>query len=295
MIGQVLLTVVPVIVVALVGYLYARRVGTEVTAINRVNTDIFLPALIFSALASRQFDARLDGWLILATSVIVIGSGFVALPMARWLAVDAKTFCPPMMFSNSGTLGLPLALLAFGESEFANAMLLFVTTNLLFFTLGAYLIGRDVPWRRILWSPVVLATFLGMGCGMLALPVPELVMLPARLLGDVALPLMLFTLGVRMTGVRRADLRVGLAGALICPLSGLVVAGLLIPWIPVTAGHQALLLLFAVLPPAVVNHLLAETYRRDPEQVAAIVVVGHLLSLLFVPLGLSLGLAGAAG
>jgi hypothetical protein len=63
----------------------------------------------------------------------------------------------------------------------------------------------------------------------------------------------------------------------------------------VTAEHQALLLLFAVLPPAVVNHLLAETYRRDPEQVAAIVVVGHLLSLLFVPLGLSLGLAGATG
>ena len=295
MIGQVISTVVPVIAVVLVGYFYAHRVSTDVASINRVNMDIFLPALIFSALATREFDANLDGWLVISATVIVIGSGFVALPIARWLAVDAKTFCPPMMFSNSGTLGLPLALLAFGESEFSNAMLLFVTTNLLFFTLGAYLIGRDVPWRSILSSPVVLATFLGMASGMLSLPMPEFVMVPAKLLGDVALPLMLFTLGVRMTAVRRSDLRVGLAGALMCPLSGLIVAGLLIPWLPLSADHHALLLLFAVLPPAVVNHLLAESYRRDPEKVAAIVVVGHALSVLFVPLGLSLGLATATG
>ncbi|WP_428604257.1 AEC family transporter [Sedimenticola sp.] len=295
MIGQVLLTVLPVLVVVMVGYLYAHKVGTDVDAINRVNMAIFLPALVFSALATRRFDAQLDGWLILATVVIVVGSGLLALPIARWLVVDAKTFCPPMMFSNSGTLGLPLALLAFGEAAFSNAMLLFVTTNLLFFTLGAYLIGRNVPWRQILLSPVVLATFLGMGCGMLALPMPEVVMVPAKMMGNVALPLMLFALGVRMTAVRRSDLRVGFAGALICPLSGLVVAGLLIPWIPLSAEYHPLLLLFAVLPPAVVNHLLAETYRRDPEQVAAIVVVGHLLSVLFVPLGLSLGLASFSG
>ncbi len=80
-----------------------------------------------------------------------------------------------------------------------------------------------------------------------------------------------------------------------CPLSGLVVAGLLIPWLPLSTDHHALLLLFTVLPPAVVNHLLAESYRRDPEKVAAIVVVGHVLSVLFVPLGLTLGIASAAG
>ncbi|MBK8894355.1 MAG: hypothetical protein IPN64_09900 [Propionivibrio sp.] len=90
---------------------------------NRLNTEIFLPALVFSALATRRFDAGLDGWLIAATAIIVIGSGVVALPIARWMRVDAKLFCPPMMFSNCGTLGLPLALLAFGEREFPHAML----------------------------------------------------------------------------------------------------------------------------------------------------------------------------
>ncbi len=294
MIGQLFAIVGPVILVVLVGYAYARRKGAEVDSLNRLNTDIFLPALIFASLSGRTFDAIQDGWLILATTVIVIGSGVVALPVARWLSVDAKTFCPPMMFNNSGTLGLPLALLAFGDQAFSNAMLLFVTTNLLFFTIGAYLIGRNVPWHQILVSPVVLATVFGMIWGVFGWPLPDLVRLPVKLLGDVALPLMLFALGVRMTAVRRRDLRIGFTGALICPISGLVVAGLLIPWLPLAAEHHALLLLFAVLPPAVVNHLLAESFRRDPEQVAAIVVVGHALSVLFVPLGLILGLAGSA-
>ena len=174
-------------------------------------------------------------------------------------------------------------------------MLLFVTTNLMFFTLGAYLIGRDLPWRRIASSPVVIATALGMACGMLEVTLPRPLLVPLKLLGDVALPLMLFTLGVRMTGVRRGDLKVGVAGALMCPITGLVVAGALVPWLPLAAEHRALLFLFAALPPAVVNHLLAESYRRDPEKMAAIVVIGHAASVLFVPLGLSIGLASAVG
>lgn len=295
MIEQVISTVVPVMAVVVAGWVYAHRIRIDVAAANRLNMDVFLPALVFVALATRHFDAGLDGWLVAATAIIVIGSGIVALPFARWLHVDAKTFCPPMMFNNCGTLGLPIALLAFGESEFSHAMLLFVTTNLMFFTLGAYLIGRDLPWRRIVGSPVVIATALGMACGMLDVSLPRPILVPLKLLGDVALPLMLFTLGVRMTGVRRSDLKVGVAGALMCPITGLVVAGALVPWLPLAAEHRALLFLFAALPPAVVNHLLAESYRRDPEKMAAIVVIGHAASVLFVPLGLSIGLASAVG
>lgn len=295
MLNQLIVTMIPVMVVVLAGFAYAHRTRIDLSAANRLNTEIFLPALVFSSLATRRFDATLDGWLVAATAIIVIGSGIVALPIARWMRVDAKTFCPPMMFNNCGTLGLPLALLVFGEGEFSHAMLLFVTTNLMFFTLGAYLIGRDLPWRRVLTSPVVIATTLGIACSLADLTLPRSLLLPVKLLGDVALPLMLFALGVRMTAVRRADLKVGIAGALVCPITGLLVAGALVPWLPLAAEHRALLFLFAALPPAAVNHLLAESYRREPEKMAAIVVMGHVASVLFIPFGLSIGLLGASG
>ncbi|MBK7356657.1 AEC family transporter [Propionivibrio sp.] len=295
MIDQLISTMIPVTAVVLIGFAYAYNTHVNVSVANRLNTEIFLPALVFSALATRRFDAGLDGWLIAATAIIVIGSGVVALPIARWMRVDAKLFCPPMMFSNCGTLGLPLALLAFGEREFPHAMLLFVTTNLMFFTLGAYMIGSDLSWRRIIASPVVMATVLGILSSLLELPLPRIVLHPVKLLGDVSLPLMLFSLGVRMTAVRRSDLKVGFAGALVCPMAGLLIAGLLVPWLPLAAEHRALLFLFAALPPAVVNHLLAESYLRDPEKMAAIVVIGNAVSVLFIPFGLSIGLVSMTG
>ena len=48
--------------------------------------------------------------------------------------------------------------------------------------------------------------------------------------------------------------------------------------------HQQTLLLFGALPPAVVNFMLAEQYQREPDQVASMVMVGNLMSMLFIPL-----------
>jgi hypothetical protein len=48
----------------------------------------------------------------------------------------------------------------------------------------------------------------------------------------------------------------------------------------------AQLVLFAVLPPAVLNYILAERYNQEPEVVAALVIWGNLLSLLVIPLTL---------
>jgi predicted permease len=48
--------------------------------------------------------------------------------------------------------------------------------------------------------------------------------------------------------------------------------------------------LFASLPPAVLTFMVAEQYQQEPDQVAAIVLLGNLGALLFVPLGLWLGL-----
>ncbi|HEV7856603.1 MAG TPA: AEC family transporter, partial [Herminiimonas sp.] len=49
--------------------------------------------------------------------------------------------------------------------------------------------------------------------------------------------------------------------------------------------------LFASLPPAVTCFMMAEQYRQEPDKVAAIVLLGNLAALIFVPIGLWLGLA----
>src|SRR5258706_79720 len=58
----------------------------------------------------------------------------------------------------------------------------------------------------------------------------------------------------------------------------------------VPAGQFAELLLFASLPAAGLNYLLGERYQQEPERVASLVLIGNAFAIVFVPLGLTLGL-----
>jgi hypothetical protein len=107
----------------------------------------------------------------------------------------------------------------------------------------------------------------------------------------MTIPLMLFALGVRMLDVSLAGWRIGVLGAVLCPLTGLAGALLVSPLLQLDSQQHALLVLFGVLPPAVLNFLMAELYRQEPERMASIVLIGNLASLLFVPLGLAVALA----
>jgi malate permease and related proteins len=99
----------------------------------------------------------------------------------------------------------------------------------------------------------------------------------------VVIPLMLFSLGVRMTGIGLRDWRIGVIGALACPLSGLVVAWGVGQVVTLEASQMAQLFVFSALPPAVLNYMLAERYNIEPQRVAAIVLLGNLASVLIIP------------
>src|SRR6516165_10049734 len=118
MIERILGIFLPVLVVVLVGYGYARRFRPDMTWVNRLSMQVLAPALVFSALASKSFDVASSRLLMLATVGVVVGSGLLAWPVARVLRVQARTFVPPMMFNNCGNMGLPLAVLAFGDAGF---------------------------------------------------------------------------------------------------------------------------------------------------------------------------------
>ena len=110
------------------------------------------------------------------------------------------------------------------------------------------------------------------------------------MLGDAAIPLGLFTLGVGFASFRVERWSVGIVGALLCPLSSLLVIWPLLGVLGLPPEQRGLLLLYAALPPAVMNFILAERYQQDPGLVSAIVVGGNIASLGFVPLALYLGL-----
>jgi predicted permease len=292
MVERILEIVLPVLAVAAVGWVYGHWVRPETAGANRMNMDVFVPALVVAAMTSRDFDLWANRGLVLGGAAVVLGSGLIAWPAARLLRVDPRTFVPPMMFNNSGNMGLPLALLAFGPSNLPAAVALFVTSNLLHFTVGTSIVRGAARLGPALRSPVLLASFAGVALSLLGWRPPGIARVALDMLAAIALPLMLFTLGVRMAAAPPREIGVGLAGAVLRPLAGLAVAFAVAPFLPLSPVQRSMLYLFAGLPPAVFNFLIAEEHGREPEKVASVVLLGNLASLAFVPLALWLGLRG---
>lgn len=288
MTAQILATLLPVFLITGCGALYGRFRAPDIRNLNTLNMELFVPILVFVVLADGQ--APLDEYagLALAGVVVVLGSGLLLWPLVRWLRLEPKTFLPPMMFNNSGNMGIPLLLLAFGDAALPAAVVLFIVEMLLHFTVGLYMLSPQTPLWRVLRMPIVLASLAGLGVNLAGLPLPGWLLEAMHMLGGVCIPLLLFALGVRMLGIDFSDWKTGLLGAVLCPLSGLVLALPMI-WLLGLSGLQAASLwVFAALPPAVLNYLVAEQFRQEPHSVASLVLIGNLGSLVVMPAVLAL-------
>ncbi len=258
--------------------------------VNRLSMTVLAPALIFSALAGKDFDLAGNRMLILGSIGVVVGSGLLAWPIARLVRVDARTFVPPMMFNNCGNMGLPLAVLAFGRPGLAAMVLMVVASTLLQFTLGSRIVSRHAEWRALATSPMIIASALGLLFAAFSWKVPAALMPGLKMLGDATLPMMLFALGARLIDLSSRGWQLGVLGAVVCPLAGFAAAYLAQSALRLPAAEFAQLMLFASLPPAALNYLLAERYNQEPERVASLVLIGNAFAIVFVPLGLTLGL-----
>jgi len=282
--------IIPVFLIVGIGYGYARRQAPDLGGFNRVALDVLAPLLVYTALASKDFHLADHIPLLVGGAVLILGSGLLAWPLSRVFKVSPRTLVPVVMFNNCGNMGLPLALLAFGPQHFGAAVALFSISNLLHFSLGARLTSAAARTRDLLLSPLMIGTLLGFASAMTDIRPPELAMTGMRLLGDALLPMMLFALGVRLTSLTRQGVALGLVGALARPIIGLAI-GLPLAWaLGLEGAAKGQLLLFAALPPAVIQYMLAERYHQEPEKVAAMILLGNALALVFVPLALALGL-----
>lgn len=291
MLLRIVAIIFPVFAIVAVGFFYARRKRPDMAFANQLNMDVFVPALVFAALAGKSFDLTAYWPLAAGGVIVVLGSGLLTWPLAKLLQVDSRTFLPPMMFNNSGNMGLPLMLLAFGEQALPAAVVLFFVENVLHYSLGTWMLDHHAKLWNLWRVPVIAAALAGLAVSLLKIELWSPLYIAIKMLGDVSIPLLLFSLGVRLTSSGIKDIKLGLIGAAACPLAGMALAWACAPLLGLQGSQAGMLLIFGALPPAVLNYIFAELYKQEPEKVASIVMVGNVAALIFVPLALALALA----
>ena len=285
----VLEIVSPVFLLAAIGFTWVKA-GFEyrIQFVTRLAMTVAVPALIFVALMKSEVDLIALGQLTLASVVAYGGIGLVGGALLAVLRLDQRTYLAPFMFGNTGNLGLPLALFAFGQPGLERAVVLLAVSAVLSFTIGIWLVAGRGSFLKILREPMIWATLPGAFFLWMGWETPTFLTNTLELVGQMAIPMMLITLGVavaRLTPGRvQAAIGLSILKLLICAAIGWGV-GTLFQLDEVSFG---VLVLQISTPVAVTAYLLAEKYGADAEAVAGFVVVSTLISVAGLPLLLAL-------
>jgi hypothetical protein len=279
--------VFPIFAIIGVGILYGRRHNPEMKVVNTVNMDVFVPMLMFTVLVEQTADFAAYHSLLLGAILVVFASGAVAIPIARAIGVNPKTFCPPMMFSNVGNLGLPLMVLAFGKEALPAAVIMFLASTGIHFSFGMWLLSGQNNLFVLLRTPLIVAVILAAAVNLLNITIPEAAMIPITMMSKVSIPLMLFSLGTRLAYADLKEWRVGLVAGIASPIVGVALVFIVSQFLTLTPLQQGVLFLFGAQPPAVLNYIFSERFNIEPAKVAAIVVIGNALTVISLPLALA--------
>ena len=282
---EVVQIVLPVFQLALVGCAWTRLGWAyDVAFVTRLSMTLSTPCLIFMALVRSDVDPRLLRDTVLAAVGAYVVVGVVCWLLVRLLALDLATYWAPLSFGNTGNLGLPIALFAFGQAGFDLAVVIFAVMAILSFTFGVWVVaggGNPVTAVRepLVWGTVLGALFLTFGW-----TVPASLGASLDLVGQMAIPLMLLTLGVAIARLQPRALGqalilclVKLAICVAAPLGVGLAFGL--PRLPL-----GVLVLQVATPVAVTSYMLAAKYEAEADAVAGLVVVSTLLSVAALPL-----------
>jgi malonate transporter len=292
--------IVPVFLAMGCGYMAGKIRLTQVADAAVLNAFVYwiaLPAILFKATASQPLSKIVEPSFLavilvatLLTYATVLLAGMVrgrgSSPTAYMRAFAAS-------FGNTGYMGIPLFLVAFGPDRLGPAILVTVvvnTINIIFTVLGLEWARRSGPGQiaglravaiACARNPLIVAPLAGLAWWTcfhgLFRPIAGF----CDLMGSAAGPCALFAIGLSLSGQR---LRAGLGEALGLSLFKLIYQPvicwlLILVWFPMDPFWTEATILIAALPTGSVAFVLSQKYGIYTNGVASAVLVSTAFSL----------------
>jgi malate permease and related proteins len=287
----------PIFLVASVGFLLARHLHVDVRSLSRITFNAFAPCLVFTLIVTSRLSAGEFGRIVAFTVLLVAGMGVLARVVGAAFRLDRPTlagFLIVVMFSNAGNYGLSVVLFAFGRDVLARAVVYFVTSAMLMYTVGSVVASSGRRGLRgalhgllqvpALWGVVAAGIVVGAG-----ITLPPALSRPVELLGNAAIPAMLLVLGMQFEKGAVPE-RPGLVAAasalalLASPALGILLAGL----VGLEGIARQAVIVESAMPTAVITTIIALEFDVVPRFVTSVVVVTTILSPLTVSILIAL-------
>ncbi len=289
---QLAAQLLPVIVCTGIGvYWGVRKKAYPAEFVSNLAISIATPSLVFYTLVSTQLDNATLSKVALATLLLIVIMALIAAALLRLLQLPVLFLLPCATFPNAGNLGLPMSQLAFGDEGLVIAVALFAIFSFVQHTLAVSVLvwanRRDTSVQTVKRSFPYAVALMGGSAVLLkafAISVPAPILNSAKMVGSLAVPMMLISLGYALSTIRQSSVAEGarLAGARLLTgwLSGLVLLRLLdLPELVAEVLVQQVL-----MPVAVVNYIYTQRFTPHGNTAASAVLISTLAFALMAPL-----------
>tara|TARA_B100001939_G_scaffold336752_1_gene340226 strand:+ start:10173 stop:11048 length:876 start_codon:yes stop_codon:yes gene_type:complete len=284
MFSELFAIIAPVFLIALIGYVLVRQ-GMEFPSdfITRMNMNIGAPALVFNGIMGMGDKIFAASDFFIAAFIAIMGLLLVSLAVTTFAGLPRRGYVIALYSTNSGNMGLPLCLFAFGEQGFGLGVAFFAVSVIFQFTLALFiahgnLTAASLTRVTLLWGIALAFAFI-----LTDTTPPAWFSNTTQLLGGLTIPLMLLTLGASL-----ARLKVDKSGGLILLSFFKILIGVGIGYFTAvlfgfTGIERNVLILQSSMPVAIFSYLLASQYNRNPQDVAAMVLISTLMSTISIP------------
>ncbi|MBM3505190.1 MAG: AEC family transporter [Alphaproteobacteria bacterium] len=282
--GDLFAVIAPVLITAAIGYAWSksgRAFDTEF--ITTIVLTIATPCLVFSSLTRLPVAVETMAQVAVAYLVVLVLLGVGGAVFLRLVGWPAHSYLPAIMFGNLGNMGIPLAMFAYGEAGLALAVAGFAIHSVGQFTVGVSVASGSMSVRQLSRTPVVYGVIAALPLVVFEVRPPLWISNAAQLLGSMVVPLMLLTLGVALARLKVQRLGRSVVIAFVRLGGGLAAGFAAASLLGLEGTARGVLIIQAAMPLAVFNYVFAQRYKREPEDVAAAIIISTIVSFSTLP------------
>ena len=277
----------PVFFIIGVGYFIGKKKpNLDTTFITDYSSNFGAPALFIFAITSSGVTYSIFAEYFLYSLIAIICFSIIGIFFLILMKKDYVRELPPFILPNTGNMGIPICLFAYGTLGMGVAAAISSVVVLLHFTLNIFLASKKFDISLILKSPTSYAVLLAVIFLYFELDMPKVVLNTVMLLGYTMIVLVLMSLGISLTQLKIFSFKNALISSvgrvIIGPLIGLA----LIKIFNLSGFAAGALLIQSSMPSAILTYLIADMYspKETVDNISSMIVVSTLMSLITVPI-----------
>jgi len=279
-----LTSVGPVFAIIGVGFLFGRKDKLEIRPFVDWVIYIAQPSLIIIALTQHPVSPGLMIMCGLGNLFVLAGVAALALVYSRISGDRGREVLLCGLFANAANIPLPLALFAFGSEGLAHQVVYMSTNALMLYTVGVAIASRGKGGIAEAFKlPLVYAAVAGAALSITGTRLPLIIERPIGMLGDTAIPLMLFTLGYKLGSVRSPAVKDALPIAALRVVGGFAAGMVFVLLFDPPLAVKRAVLLGCCMPAAVQTFMLAVKFPGSSARSATVVFLSTVASIAYIP------------